>query len=102
MNTAQDQEQLSPEKKAVALTYHETLNAPVVLAKGRGEVAEKIVETAKKHGIETYFDEQLLDTLMAVAVGEEIPTELYTIVAKILLFVEKIDALQKKDKRSSL
>lgn len=84
-----------PDKQAVALTYHEELNAPIVSAKGQGFVAEKILETAKEHGIETYFDEELLNTLMAVAVGDEIPSELYTIVAKVLMFVEKMDRLQK-------
>lgn len=83
------------EKQAVALTYHEELNAPIVSAKGKGFVAEKIIETAKEHGIETYFDEELLQTLMAVAVGDEIPTELYTIVAKVLMFVEKVDRMKK-------
>lgn len=89
------EEQAIPDKQAVALTYHQELNAPIVSAKGQGFVAEKILETAKEHGIETYFDEELLDTLMAVAVGVEIPPELYTIVAKVLMFVEKMDRLQK-------
>lgn len=84
------------DKKAVALTYHEELNAPVVSAKGQGYIAEKILETAQDHGIETYFDEELLETLMTVAVGDEIPEELYTIVAKVLVFVEKVDKMKKE------
>ena len=41
----------------------------------------------------TYFDEELLESLMAVAIGDEIPVELYEIVAKVLAFIEKIDNL---------
>lgn len=89
------EENKRPDKKAVALTYHEELQAPIVSAKGEGYLAEKILETAREHGVETYLDEELLESLMAVAVGEEIPPELYTIVAKVLLFVEKIDRLKK-------
>lgn len=89
-------EKQTRDKKAVALTYHEELQAPIVSAKGEGHLAEKIIETAREHGIESYLDEQLLESLMAVAVGDEIPSELYTIVAKVLLFVEKVEKLKKE------
>ncbi len=85
----------SPEKlkKAVSVTYEDTLRAPIVSAKGQGYVAEKIIEKAQESGVSTYFDENLLESLMAVAIGDEIPVELYEIVAKVLAFVEKIDNL---------
>lgn len=79
------------EKKAVALEYKEEYYAPKVTAKGKGIVAENILEKAKEYGIETYIDEELLDSLMALSLGEEIPKELYEIVAKILVYVEDVD-----------
>lgn len=80
-------------KKAVSITYEEEFKAPIVSAKGQGYIAEKIIEKANETGVATYFDEDLLESLMAVAIGDEIPVELYEIVAKILAFIEKIDNL---------
>lgn len=78
-------------KKAVALEYGEDMNAPVLTAKGSGLIAENILEKAKEYGIDTYEDADLLNSLMALSVGEEIPTQLYDIVAKILVYVENIE-----------
>lgn len=78
-------------KKAVALEYNEKYNAPRVTAKGKGLVAENMLERAKEYGIETYIDNELLESLMALSLGEEIPKELYDIVAKVLLYVENVD-----------
>lgn len=80
-------------KKAVSVTYEDELRAPIVSAKGQGYVAEKIIEKAQESGVATYFDEELLESLMTVAIGDEIPVELYEIVAKVLAFIEKIDNL---------
>lgn len=82
---------IKDEKKAVALEYKETMGAPTVTAKGRGYVAQNMLDKAKEYGIETYIDEELLNSLMALSLGEEIPKELYDIVAKILVYVENVD-----------
>lgn len=78
-------------KKAVALEYNKEYNAPIVNAKGSGYVAQNMLEKAKEDGIATYFDEDLLDSLMALSIGDEIPYELYDIVAKVLQYIENID-----------
>lgn len=78
-------------KKAVALEYEEELRAPIVTAKGQGIIAENILEKAQEYGIETLENKDLLESLMALSLGEEIPKELYEIVAKILVYVENID-----------
>lgn len=80
-------------KKAVGITYEDDLRAPIVSSKGQGFVAEKIIEKAQETGVTTYFDEDLLESLMAISIGDEIPVELYEIVAKVLAFIEKIDNL---------
>ncbi|EFM39051.1 FlhB/HrpN/YscU/SpaS domain protein [Peptostreptococcaceae bacterium AS15] len=79
-------------KKAVALEYDEQYNAPVVSAKGSGYVAMNMLEKARLDGISTYFDEDLLNSLMALSIGDEIPYQLYDIVAKVLQYVESIDS----------
>ncbi|WP_025270221.1 EscU/YscU/HrcU family type III secretion system export apparatus switch protein [Hippea sp. KM1] len=75
-------------KKAVALRYKkEEDNAPKVIAKGRGFLAEKIEETAKEHGVYIEKDPALAESLYKIKLNEEIPEELYEAVAKILAYI---------------
>ncbi len=78
-------------KKAVALRYEQGKdNAPVVVAKGTGEIAEKIIKIAKENNIPIVEDKYLLSAMMNVEVYEEIPPELYRAVAKVLVFIKKV------------
>lgn len=79
------------QKKAVALEYNEQMNAPIVNAKGRGYIAQKMLEKAKQDDINIYFDEELLENLMSLSIGDEIPQQLYDIVSKVLQYIEHID-----------
>ncbi|MFZ5966362.1 MAG: EscU/YscU/HrcU family type III secretion system export apparatus switch protein [Bacillota bacterium] len=77
---------------AAAIRYNtETDSAPVVVAKGKGEVAKKIKEVAAEANIPTYKDEKLARQLNHLALGEEIPPELYQVVAEILAFIIRLD-----------
>ncbi len=77
-------------KKAVALRYMEGKDkAPVVVAKGVGELAERIVELARKEGVPILEDRPLIEALLRVEVFEEIPPVLYEAVAKVLVFVQE-------------
>ncbi|MFP4572410.1 MAG: EscU/YscU/HrcU family type III secretion system export apparatus switch protein [Desulfobacterales bacterium] len=78
----------SPRKKAIALRYdREKHDAPVIAASGRGEVAERILETAREAEIPIREDPDLAEVLSKVPTGDEIPVELYQAVAEILAFV---------------
>lgn len=78
-------------KKAVALKYEpQKDNAPKVVAKGRGYIADKIIQMAKQHGVPLKEDETLVEILSKLDMYEEIPVELYKAVAEILVFVYKI------------
>jgi flagellar biosynthesis protein len=80
-------------KKAVALRYDpEKDNAPVVLAKGYGELAERIIKIAKERNIPVVEDKDLMSALIRVEVFEEIPPELYRAVAKVLVFIKTLRA----------
>jgi flagellar biosynthesis protein len=80
-------------KKAVALRYEpEKDNAPVVLAKGYGELAERIIKIAKERNIPVVEDKDLVSALIRVEVFEEIPPELYRAVAKVLVFIKTLRA----------
>ncbi len=87
-----DGKRKTPPREAVALQYDTNADAaPRVVAAGRGEVAERIVAQAKEHNIPTHIDPELAHTLNLLTVGQEIPPELYTVVAQVLLFVTDID-----------
>ncbi len=76
-------------KKAIALRYEQGVDqAPVVVAKGMGEIAERIIEVAKSHGVPVLEDKELTEALIRVDIYEEIPPELYRAVAKVLVFVK--------------
>lgn len=75
-------------QKAVALKYDpSTMSAPTVVAKGVGEIAKKIVEVARKHGIPVEKNPELVDDLLRLDLFTEIPEDLYVVVAEILAFI---------------
>ena len=70
--------------KAVALRYNtEEDIAPIVIASGYGEVAEKIIDVAEKQGIPVFRDDSAVSMLCMLEVGSNIPPELYEVVAAI-------------------
>lgn len=79
----------TPVKKlAVALAYtHQQGQAPRVIAKGEGHVADKIVETAQAHGVAVDHNPVLATALSQVELDEHIPAELYKAVAIVLTSV---------------
>jgi len=80
-------------KKAAVLRYDKkTDSAPRVIASGRGWIAEKIIDEARKRGIPLVEDSLLVSVLLGVNLGEEIPEEAYLAVARILVFLSKIDS----------
>jgi flagellar biosynthesis protein len=79
-------------KKAVALRYaSDKQKAPVVVAKGKGQIAEKIMEKAKEFGIPLQEDASLVEVLSKLDLNQEIPAELYQLVAEILSFIYRSD-----------
>jgi len=74
---------------AVALHYDRT-GAPRVVAKGKGSLGAKIIEVARAHDIPVEENEVLAGALSNVELGDEIPAELYTAVAEVLIFVLRL------------
>ncbi|MCM3130358.1 EscU/YscU/HrcU family type III secretion system export apparatus switch protein [Paenibacillus provencensis] len=75
-------------KKAVALRYAPgEAEAPVVVAKGDGRLAESILEKALEHGVPIQEDPALVEVLSKLDLDEQIPPELYQLVAEVLTFV---------------
>lgn len=91
-----DKEELK-RQMAVALGYEaDTNKAPIVKARGKGLLAEKIIEIAKEKGIPIKQDEDLIQLLYKLEVNEEIPPELYHAVAELLAFLYKVNEAKKK------
>lgn len=75
-------------KKAVALKYEvKKDNAPKVIAKGKEKIADKILEIAKKENIPIYEDPETLEILFSLDIGDEIPHELYQVIAEIFAYI---------------
>lgn len=88
-------------KKAVAIQYDQSqTNAPKVIAKGAGFIAEQILATAKQHNVPVYQNKTLAAMLMAIEIDREIPPELYQVVAEVLAYIYYVDqqAGRKKQK----
>ncbi|HYE80551.1 MAG TPA: EscU/YscU/HrcU family type III secretion system export apparatus switch protein [Clostridia bacterium] len=81
-------------KKAAALTYDTGETAPRVIALGKGEVAQRIIETAKENDIPVFENSGLVDALLQLEIGEQIPPELYSVVAEVLVFISNVDKLK--------
>ena len=90
------------EKTAVAVAYNPGEVAPKILAVGKGEVGERIIETAKENDVPFYQDNKLAETLSRLQIGDTIPPELYEVVAEILVFVDDMDRMKGKLKESGL
>ena len=87
----------SPRQIAVALGYAADRNAaPRVLAKGRGYVAQHILELAREKNIPVREDSDLVQTLAQLDLGEFIPPELYPAVAEVLAYIYRENQRRKR------
>ncbi|MBQ6806107.1 MAG: EscU/YscU/HrcU family type III secretion system export apparatus switch protein [Lachnospiraceae bacterium] len=83
-------------KQAIALEFDPEDEAPRVIASGKGELAERIIEKAKEAAVPVHRDDKLADTLARLDIGDMIPPELYEVVAEILVFVDSMDKIKAK------
>lgn len=79
-------------RKAAAIRYDPGQVAPEIVAAGRGEVARRIVETAREAGVPVREDPTLAAALVALGAGAVVPPRLYAAVAEVLLWVARVDA----------
>lgn len=79
-------------KEVAVLKYEpDEDRAPKIIALGKGEIAQKIIDKAEELDIPIYKDENIAHTLNMLNLGDQIPPELYEMVAQILVFVSSID-----------
>lgn len=78
-----------PPQTAVALLYDGD-SAPRVTAKGRGELAERILALADAHDVPIQQDAELTLLLAQIDLGDEVPRELYVAVAQVIAFAYQL------------
>ncbi|HUX90562.1 MAG TPA: EscU/YscU/HrcU family type III secretion system export apparatus switch protein [Gallionellaceae bacterium] len=78
-------------KSAIALAYQTGDTAPKVVAKGRGLIAQAIIERAKEHGVYVHESEDLVGMLMQVELDDNIPPQLYLAVAELLAWLYRLE-----------
>ncbi len=72
-------------QKAIALFYDGN-NTPTISAKGVGELAEDIIDIAQQNDVPLCDNPALIDLLMTLELGDEIPETLYIAIAHIISF----------------
>jgi flagellar biosynthesis protein len=77
---------------AVALAYNDSDAAPRVVAKGRGLIAQAIIERAQQAGVYVHESPELVALLMQVDLDQRIPPQLYVAVAELLAWLYRIEA----------
>jgi len=84
--------------QVVALKYDKGYKAPKVVAKGKGYVAEQILDIAAQHDVAVHTDKTLAENLNKLDLGENIPPEMFEIVARIYAFIDKIEVIMDEAK----
>ena len=80
------------DRQAAALRYARGKDAsPRLMAKGKGAVADRILEIARRNGIPIREDRELVQVLASLDLYQEIPPELYKAVAEILVFLYSLN-----------
>ncbi len=77
-------------RSAMALSY-DGKTAPSICAKGNGEIADKILEIAKAHGVPIKKDPALAAALSEIPLGDQVPESLFEAVAQVLAYVYYIN-----------
>lgn len=85
---------MSDRQLAVALRYLRGADdAPRVVARGRGSVADRILEIARRHGVPVHRDTDLAEVLVKLDLGDWVPPELYKAVAEVLAYLYKMNGM---------
>lgn len=78
-------------REAIALAYSQSDCAPRVVAKGKGRIAEQIIEKARENGIYVHESAEMVALLTQVDIDQNIPAELYLAVAELLAWLYKLE-----------
>jgi flagellar biosynthesis protein len=77
--------------KAAALVYPKGADAPLIAAKGRGELAKRLVAIAREHNIPVVNDADLTNVLTLYEIGDYVPPATYEVLAGIFAFLTRME-----------
>lgn len=77
-------------REAVALAYEPGEDAPRVVARGYGLVAERIIEEAGRNGVFVHDAPELVELLMQLDLDQKIPLSLYQVIAELLAWIHSV------------
>ena len=80
------------QQNAVALAYRDGDPAPKVVAKGKGLIAEQIIERAQEAGVFVHESKELVALLMNVDLDRQIPPALYRAIAELLAWLYPVES----------
>lgn len=89
------------QRAAAAIAYRESDGAPRVVAKGRGILADTIIERARASGVYVHESRELLALLMQVDLDSHIPPQLYVAVAELLAWLYHLEESENRASRAS-
>ncbi|MCK0471471.1 EscU/YscU/HrcU family type III secretion system export apparatus switch protein [Halalkalibacter sp. APA_J-10(15)] len=85
------QRKLSNGPSAAVIRYDHNEDTPKVVAHGKGQVASQIIDIAKQNDIHMQEDPLLVENLLDMDLGDNIPPQLYSIMAEVLLLIEEME-----------
>ncbi|MEM9383365.1 MAG: EscU/YscU/HrcU family type III secretion system export apparatus switch protein [Planctomycetota bacterium] len=94
-----DRKETPPAVVALRHDREDDARAPEVVAKGTGEIAERILDAAAQAGVPIRRDADLVELLSIVEVGDEIPVEVYGVVAELVAFLWALNE-ERRDARA--
>jgi flagellar biosynthesis protein len=84
------------QRAAAAIAYREGDGAPHVVAKGRGILADSIIDKARASGVYVHESRELLALLMQIDLDSHIPPQLYIVVAELLAWLYHLDEAKRQ------
>ena len=84
-------------RQALALAYGEADGAPRLVAKGYGELAERIIAEARRHGVRVHDSPELVGLLMQLELDARIPPQLYRVVAELLAWAWQLGEVERRE-----
>ena len=97
MSPSRPRRKTSSRKTAVALDYDKAAGgSPKLVAKGSGLIAERLITAARENGVPIVENKVLVEALDQLSVNQQIPSELYQVVAEILVSVYRADEKLKR------
>ena len=76
---------------AFIVNYGDDSENPKVVAAAKGHYAKKIIEMAKEKNIDIIDDSSILSNIIDMDLGDNVPPQLYSVIAEVLFMLQKIE-----------